>query len=94
MLDTGATAWMLTSASLVFLMSPALALFYGGGGALLLTQFLVAVAALAFSAAITFPIGYLLKKTLGWRIADPDERRGIDQAVHAEVAYEGRFPVG
>ena len=30
MLDTGATAWMLTSASLVLLMTPALALFYGG----------------------------------------------------------------
>lgn len=30
MLDTGATAWMLTSASLVLLMTPALSLFYGG----------------------------------------------------------------
>lgn len=29
-LNTGATAWMLTSASLVLLMTPALALFYGG----------------------------------------------------------------
>lgn len=29
-LDTGATAWMLTSASLVLLMTPALAFFYGG----------------------------------------------------------------
>jgi ammonium transporter, Amt family len=29
-LDTGATAWMLTSASLVLLMTPGLALFYGG----------------------------------------------------------------
>lgn len=30
MLDTGATAWMLMSASLVLLMTPGLALFYGG----------------------------------------------------------------
>ncbi len=29
--DTGAAAWMLTSASLVLLMTPALAFFYGGG---------------------------------------------------------------
>ncbi|NCD17629.1 MAG: ammonium transporter, partial [Actinobacteria bacterium] len=29
-LDTGATAWMLMSASLVLLMTPALAFFYGG----------------------------------------------------------------
>ena len=29
-LDTGATAWLLTSASLVLLMTPAVALFYGG----------------------------------------------------------------
>jgi Amt family ammonium transporter len=29
-LDTGATAWMLISASLVLLMTPGLALFYGG----------------------------------------------------------------
>ncbi len=28
--DTGATAWMLTSASLVLLMTPGLAFFYGG----------------------------------------------------------------
>ncbi|NLF05561.1 MAG: ammonium transporter, partial [Actinomycetales bacterium] len=30
MLDTGVTAWMLTSASLVLLMTPGLAFFYGG----------------------------------------------------------------
>ncbi len=29
-LDTGSTAWILTSASLVLLMTPGLALFYGG----------------------------------------------------------------
>ena len=29
-LDSGATAWMLMSASLVLLMTPALAFFYGG----------------------------------------------------------------
>ena len=29
-LDTGATAWILTSAALVLLMTPGLSLFYGG----------------------------------------------------------------
>ena len=29
-LDTGATAWILVSASLVLLMTPGLSLFYGG----------------------------------------------------------------
>ncbi len=29
-LDSGATAWILTSAALVLLMTPGLALFYGG----------------------------------------------------------------
>jgi Amt family ammonium transporter len=30
MADTGDTAWLLTSSALVLLMTPALALFYGG----------------------------------------------------------------
>ncbi len=29
-MDTGAAAWLLTSAALVFLMTPGVALFYGG----------------------------------------------------------------
>lgn len=71
-------------------------LFYGGGARLLLTQFIIALAAVAFSGIVTLAITLILHVTMGWRISDEDELRGIDIAQHSESAYEtptlfGRF---
>jgi Amt family ammonium transporter len=63
-------------------------LFYGGGGTQLVTQFVVAIIAVAISGVMTLIIGYALKATMGWRIPDEDEVEGIDVVVHGESAYE------
>ena len=36
---------------------------------------------------LTAAIAYALKP-LGWRVSDEDEKVGIDEAEHAETAYE------
>lgn len=61
---------------------------YGGGFGLLLTQTLIALAALLVSGVVTFVIAKLLQVTLGWRITDKQESIGIDLTQHAETAYE------
>ncbi len=63
-------------------------LFYGGGVTQLLTQIIVAVAAIVFSGLATAVIAVILKATMGWRVSDEAEVGGIDLAVHGETAYE------
>lgn len=63
-------------------------LFFGGGASLLLTQILIAVAALLFSGLVTFVIATVLDRAMGWRISDAEELMGIDITQHAESAYE------
>jgi Amt family ammonium transporter len=63
-------------------------LFYGGGATQLLTQIIVALAAVVFSGLATLVIALILKATLGWRVSEEAEVGGIDLAVHGETAYE------
>ncbi|WP_051080126.1 ammonium transporter [Demetria terragena] len=73
-------------------------LFYGHGLRQLGIQTAVAAIALAYTGVLTLAIGTALKATMGWRIDEDDEVAGIDQAQHAESAYEmstfagGRIP--
>ena len=69
-------------------------LLFGGGVALLITQVLIALAALAFSGVVTFAVAKLLQKTIGWRVSDKDELLGIDLTQHAETAYEPQVLAG
>ena len=69
-------------------------LLFGGGFALLITQVLIALAALAFSGVVTFAVAKLLQKTVGWRVSDKDELLGIDLTQHAETAYEPQVLAG
>lgn len=59
-LDTGATAWLLVSASLVLLMTPALAFFYGGmvRARTVLNMMLMSFAALGVGAIVWTLVGY------------------------------------
>lgn len=59
-LDTGATAWLLASASLVLLMTPALALFYGGmvRARTVLNMMLMSFTAMAIGAIVWTLCGY------------------------------------
>ncbi len=63
-------------------------LFYGGGVTQLLTQVIVAVAAIVFTAIVTTIIALAIKRTMGWRVTEDVEVGGIDLAVHGESAYE------
>ncbi|WP_149202010.1 ammonium transporter [Actinotalea subterranea] len=63
-------------------------LLYGGGATQLVTQVVVALVAVAFSAVVTAVIALALKATMGLRVSDEAEVGGVDLAVHGETAYE------
>jgi ammonium transporter, Amt family len=63
-------------------------LFYGGGFSQLGKQALGAGAVLVYSLVLTFVIAYLIKVTMGLRVSAEAEVNGIDEAEHAETAYE------
>jgi Amt family ammonium transporter len=63
-------------------------LFYGGGVDQLWRQAVGAFAVLLYSLVVTFVIGLLIQKTIGFRVTDEDEIAGIDNAEHAETAYD------
>ncbi len=62
-------------------------LFYGGGFDLLGVQALATIAVLAYSFVITWIIAQIIQRTVGLRIEQEDELRGIDLAAHSEFAY-------
>ena len=62
-------------------------LFYGGDYKQLVVQIVIALFALIFTAIVTVVIALALKP-LGWRVSDEEEANGIDEAEHAETAYD------
>ncbi|MGO1317798.1 MAG: ammonium transporter [Cellulomonadaceae bacterium] len=63
-------------------------LFYGGGGGLLVVQIIIALVAIVISAVVTGVLGFAIKATMGWRVPEEEEIRGIDLGEHGEQAYE------
>ena len=63
-------------------------LLYGGGATQLGRQALAAVVTVAWSFGLTLLIAWLVNKTLGLRATPEAEYGGIDEAEHAETAYE------
>ncbi|GAA3433033.1 ammonium transporter [Kutzneria kofuensis] len=63
-------------------------LFYGGGFTQLGKQAIGAFSVLAYSFVITFILGWIIKKTIGFRVDAEAEVTGIDESEHAETAYE------
>jgi ammonium transporter, Amt family len=63
-------------------------LFYGGGLDQLWRQVVGAVAVLVFSLILTLVIGFVIQKTIGFRITQEEEITGIDNVVHAESGYD------
>jgi len=62
-------------------------LFYGGGLELLKDQFVAAVAVGAFSFVVTYAIAKAIDATMGLRVDEDSEDKGLDQSQHAESAY-------
>ena len=63
-------------------------LFYGGGLEQLGRQGVAVVAVLAYSFVVTYLLGLLIDRVVGWRVTDEDEVTGIDQVEHLESAYD------
>ncbi|QQQ75206.1 ammonium transporter [Saccharothrix sp. 6-C] len=69
-------------------------LFYGGGLDQLWRQAVGALAVLAYSFVLSLVLGYLVKITVGFRVDEEAEVAGIDEAEHAETAYEFGSGIG
>lgn len=63
-------------------------LFYGGGFDQLGRQFIGAVAVLVYSFVVTWVIGTIIHRTIGFRITKAEELAGIDLGEHSEVGYD------
>ncbi|WP_042384895.1 ammonium transporter [Streptacidiphilus melanogenes] len=68
--------------------SAAKGLFYGGGFAQLGKQAIGVGAVGAYSFVLAWIIGTVIQKTMGFRVSEEVEIAGIDQAEHAESAYD------
>ena len=60
---------------------------YGADGTQLLVQAIAALAVLVYSFVLAFIIGFVIEKTMGFRIKNEDEIAGIDTVVHGEEGY-------
>ena len=65
--------------------------FYGGGFGQLWKQAIAAGAVIAYSFVVAFIIAYVLKMTMGIRVAPEDEEKGIDSTIHRDGSYEFEF---
>ena len=63
-------------------------IFYGGGTTLLGKQAFGAAFVLTYSFIATLIIGFIINKTIGFRVKEDAEVAGIDYDQHAESAYE------
>ncbi|MCA2221353.1 MULTISPECIES: ammonium transporter [Nonomuraea] len=63
-------------------------LFYGGGFTQLGLQVLGPIAIGGYSFIVTWVIGKIIDKTMGFRIPVEDEVTGIDVTTHAETGYD------
>ena len=61
---------------------------YGGGWALLSKQALGVALVAGYSFIVTLILGYLIEKTIGFRVKTEAEQVGVDVSEHAESAYE------
>ncbi|MFF3710402.1 ammonium transporter [Streptomyces phaeochromogenes] len=68
--------------------SDAQGLFYGGGLDQFWKQCAGVFAVLAYSLVASAVLAFLIDKTIGMRVSEDDEIAGIDQAEHAETAYD------
>ncbi|POX37990.1 ammonia channel protein [Streptomyces sp. Ru73] len=68
--------------------SDAKGLFYGGGLAQLGKQSVGVVCVLLYSLVVSFVLAKVIDLVMGFRISEDEELAGVDQAAHAETAYD------
>ncbi|MEU4364047.1 ammonium transporter [Promicromonospora sp. NPDC023987] len=88
-LDTGATAWMLMSASLVLLMTPGLALFYGGmvRGKSVLNMMMMSFGAIAVTGVIYVLWGWSMSygADVAGIFGNPFDQFGLSGAIYDDA---------
>ena len=62
-------------------------LFFGFGPASLLQQFVGALAVSVFSFFTAAALGWIIQRTIGFRVTSEDEVAGVDTTVHGEDSY-------
>ncbi|MFT4028954.1 MAG: ammonium transporter [Protaetiibacter sp.] len=62
-------------------------LINSGNGEQLLVQIIASVTVAAFSFVFAFIIGFVIEKTMGFRVKSEDELAGVDAVVHGEEGY-------
>ncbi|AZZ51593.1 ammonium transporter [Rathayibacter festucae] len=62
-------------------------LFLTGDASQLGKQALAAFTVLIYSFVLTYAIGWVIQKTIGFRVKNEDEIAGIDTAIHGEAGY-------
>jgi ammonium transporter, Amt family len=72
-------------------------LFYGGGFAQLGKQALAIVVVASYAFTVSFILGKLIDRVMGFRLSAEDETTGVDFTQHAETAYaegvQGHLPL-
>ncbi len=63
-------------------------LFYGGGASQLVKQIQAALIVMIFSFVVTYILGTILSKTIGFRVSREEELEGVDIVLQAESAYD------
>ncbi|KUM80333.1 ammonium transporter [Streptomyces curacoi] len=63
-------------------------LLYGGGLAQLGKQLVAVVAVAAYAFLVTYGIGKVIDRAMGFRAGEEQEHTGLDLTVHAESAYD------
>ncbi|MEY4971407.1 MAG: hypothetical protein RLZZ404_333, partial [Actinomycetota bacterium] len=66
--------------------------FFGFGFEQLGKQAIGAVVVLVFSFTASYVIGWLIQKTIGFRVTSTDEIAGVDRVLHGETAYSEADP--
>jgi len=64
-------------------------LLQGGGFALLADELLAILVTASFAFGVTWLIAQAISKTIGLRVSEEDELKGLDLTQHAESAYSG-----
>lgn len=62
-------------------------LFTGGDARLLAVQIIACGGVMLYSFIVAFAIGFVIEKTIGFRVTSEAEVAGVDQAVHGEEGY-------
>jgi Amt family ammonium transporter len=62
-------------------------LIYSGNATQLLVQAIAALSVMVYSFVLAFIIGFVIEKTIGFRVKNEDEIAGIDTVVHGEEGY-------